>query len=58
VSHYKDQVRITIPKALAVEVGLFEARVAELRVSGVNSLEVIAFEERKQGWGLRKGNSD
>jgi len=56
VSHYKDQVRITIPKALAVESSLFEARLAELKVSGVNRLEVIVFEESGRSEGMGKGN--
>ena len=54
VGRYKDQVRITIPKALAVESSLFEARLAELRVSGVNRLEVIVFEESGRNEGMGK----
>jgi len=54
VGRYRDQVRITIPKALAVESSLFEARLAELRVSGVNRLEVIVFEEGGRNEGMGK----
>ena len=56
VGRYKDQVRITIPKALAVESSLFEARLAELRLSGVKRLEVIVFEEGWHGEGMGKGD--
>ena len=58
VGRYKEQVRITIPKMLAVETSLFDARLAEIRVSGSNSLEVIAYDEGEKAGGLRKGNSD
>jgi len=44
VNRYKEQVRITIPKALAVESGLFEARLAEIRATEAGRLEVNAFE--------------
>jgi len=56
VGRYNEQVRITIPKLLAVESGLFEARLAELKVSGVNRLEVIVFEESGRSEGMGKGN--
>ena len=56
MGRYKDQVRITIPKALAVESSLFEARLAELRLSGVNRLEVIVFEESGGSEGMGKGD--
>ena len=46
VGHYKDQVRITIPKALAVESGLFEAKLAEIRPTEANKVEVIVFHEK------------
>ena len=46
VSHYKDQVRITIPKALAVESGLFEAKLAEIRFNESNKVEVKVFHEK------------
>ena len=54
VGRYKDQVRITIPKALAVESSLFVARLAELRLSGVKRLEVIVFEESGRNEGMGK----
>jgi len=56
VGRYKEQVRITIPKLLAVESGLFDARLVEIRVSGVNRVEVIAFEESGRSEGMGKGD--
>jgi len=46
VSRYKDQIRITIPKALAVESGLFDARLVELGFNEANKVEVKVFHEK------------
>ena len=55
VSHYKDQVRITIPKALAVESGLFEAKLAEIRFTEANKVEVKVFHEK--AWSRGSGEN-
>jgi len=56
VGRFKDQIRITIPKALAVESGLFEAKLAEIRFNESNKVEVIVFEESGRSEGMGKGN--
>lgn len=48
INRYKDQVRITIPKALAVEGGFFDVGLAEVRLIGEKRLEVVGFEKRER----------
>jgi len=56
VGRYNNQIRITIPKPLAVESGLFDTDLAEVKMAGHNKLEVIALDsEEKKGSG-RDGN--
>ena len=56
MGHYQDQIRITIPKDLAVESGLFEAGFAEINFNEAKRLEVVVFEWDKKGQWVGKGN--
>lgn len=44
-SRFRDQVRITIPKALAVEYGFMEAELVEIKAIEDKKLEVRIFEQ-------------
>jgi len=56
VGRYNNQIRVTIPKHLAEESGLFEADLAEVKILSGNKLEVAAFDSEEDKGRVREGD--
>jgi len=56
VGRYNNQIRVTIPKPLAEESGLFSADLAEVKILGGKKLEVSAFDSEENKGRVRGGD--
>ena len=56
VGRYNNQIRITIPKTLAEDSGLFGADLAEVKILNGNRLEVTAFDSEESKGSVREGD--